>query len=310
MEPEGKGSVWNSLVPVAFEALKKDRRVSELRGLTLSVVAILVGLAITGFSHSKDLGIGAGLVTSGFVTLIYELHSRAQKDRETIAGILKLVYNDIVVDGFWEEIEKELFARKFIRKNATIEIDFLEDPSLLGKLRIRLKFSYDLSALRPASTTIHLTHRLNFHIEDKKLNLPRFEMVRIGDHFARDRDALAECSTRKQPFRHQLTIRHKNKEIITVRVSREELSYIPGTYNFVLAEMTSGIAISSDSVPDGLKVTVALRPGEHPKELHPSAVPIKDRKLFLPGSCIEFRLEDSIGSAEPIQHDAILSAKT
>ena len=294
MEAEKRSNKRSALVPRAFQALNvnKDRRMSELRGFLLSFLAIIIGIALIQITDSHDFGIGEGLVASGFVTLIYESHSRAQKDRETMGGILRLVYNDIVADGFWEEIEAEILNRKFIRKNAAIEIDFKEDAELPGKLCIHLRFSYEVYALRPVPTTANLIHRLNFHIEDERQSLPRFEMIRIGDSYARSRADLTEFSRTKKPFQHHVSLKPKNKDEGTdVRVTREELVYLPGTYNFVLAELTSGITISSDSIPDGIKVKVALRPGKPEEVLRPSTVPIRDKKLFLPGSCIEFRLE-------------------
>lgn len=291
MASKSPNSTLSRFMPAVFEMLTTDRRTSELRGFVLSVAAILVGLLVTQALGEEDLGIGEGLVVSGFVTLIYELHSRAQKDRETMAGILKLVYNDVVADGFWEEIETEIFDRRLIRKNAKIQIDFYEEKSLPGKLRLHLKFSYELAGLRPSPREVRVVHRLNFHVEDEMLELPRFEHVTIGDDIAMDRAALARYRKDKRPFEHAVTLRPKNKERVPVKVFREELSYLPGTYNFVFTELTSDIEIESDHMPEGVVVTVSLGPGQEPRTLSRSYPSIKGRKLFLPGSCIEFRLE-------------------
>jgi hypothetical protein len=133
-------------------------------------------------------------------------------------------------------------------------------------------------------------HKLNLHIKNEDLTggpLPTFEHVTI-DGVDLEKEKLQESRIDGKLFK-EVTL--NPKEALDIRVCRRELTYVPGTYNFVLAELTGGVTIHVDQLPPGFTAQVLFGPEFETVSLSSQGSHSVRNKLFLPGHCIEFRLE-------------------
>jgi hypothetical protein len=140
-------------------------------------------------------------------------------------------------------------------------------------------------------------HYLDDHIKGE--NLPRFERIEINGH------AYSTHHIREGRFTTFVELENKNGAPTKIAIERRELTYIPGSYNLTMTEMTKGIKLLVSEFPPELEIIVNIRPQVEKVFLEKGHPESFDDIILLPGQNIEFRFKykDAVKD-KPAHHKA------
>jgi hypothetical protein len=261
----------------------------------MALSALLIGMVI--IFHMGDVRkdnpwlqllyeIGFALIVSAVVSAIYELHERIQFEKRTLTGVLKGVIDEMVVPGVWDAIHSQIVDKHIFRQGAILKIKLFSSqdlPDNLQKLHVNLSYKLFSARLAPKKTLVR--HQLNFHLRSETDDLPRFERIIFG----------------RQNMAGQTLLRHVNSGVFSmlwdpakesnpldVSVERVELTNVPGSYYFTFLELTRGIKIELDELPDDVEVVMSALPDPKLYKMNKNEI-VELSNLFLPGQSIELR---------------------
>jgi hypothetical protein len=259
----------------------------------LTIFVILVGTLfllwaakLEKYSTSHDVlrDIGLALLIAAVVGATYEVFARSHFIRDTMAAMLSKILGDIVRDDIWDEVKDQIIKKEMMRENMDIFLGISSDlDPLCNPTTLWMKFNYELRGLhsRPKKKTIELMHFLDDHIKSE--NLPRFESIEVdGKKFPTD-------SIVDGKFTTLVELNNKEGTTIGVIIERYESTYIPGSYNLTMTEMTKGIELFLTDIPDGIKTIVNIRPHVEKVSLEKGQHLHFHDIILLPGQSIEFR---------------------
>jgi len=234
--------------------------------------------------------IGFALVVSAVVSAIYELHERVQYEERALKGVLKGVIDELVVPGVWDAIHEQIVDKHIFRQDAVLKISLSPPDDFRNNLqKLRVTLSYNLFAARPTPRKSTVRHQLNFHLYSEKDGFPRFERIVFGRHNLIGQN-LAKHVSHEGVFSMQWDpVRDGNP--IEISVERVELTNVPGSYYFTFLELTQGVRIEVDALPEGIDGEICALPETKPYKMIQDEI-VERRTLILPGQSIEFRFTE------------------
>jgi hypothetical protein len=227
--------------------------------LVAGLIMIVVASLIPGRYHLlheivRDIGI-AFLVAS-IVGGIYDLHARSRYDIETMSGVLAAILGDFVSGEVWAHIKEQILSKSWMRNPLALEFSLSAPagPDLPhpGLTVLRLRMSYDIHNLKAVKQVVKVIHRLDFHRTYQ--HLPRFTAVHVAGR------PLAMEVLREGQFDEAIMLNPRGGKGVHVRVDREEVIYVPGSYNLVMTGLAKGLKISLEDIPDNVLASVNIRP--------------------------------------------------
>lgn len=278
-------------------------------GLALALAIIFLIAAVLSenyhLTHEILRDVGIAFLVAVIVTIIYELHTRTLYDLHTITGVFQAITGDMVHPDIWKEVKGVVIERDMIRHDVQIKmkvIPIAEDK--MGGTRLWMEFSYKLNGLRSKNlSNVTVMHYLDFHLKDEKAELPRFEYIEIdGKVFDAPPGLSDNENVKKGRFTTSVNLEPRGKKPIQIVTRRSEKTYLPGTYNLIMGEMTKGITLHLLEIPDNVEASVNLRPHtEYGRPLEVGKPLTEDFKdtILLPGQGIEFRFINKENVPQP-----------
>ncbi|HVG33413.1 MAG TPA: hypothetical protein VM911_10040 [Pyrinomonadaceae bacterium] len=268
----------------------------------------------------RDIGIA--FMVAAIVAAIYELYARSRFDIETMKGVLDTTIGEIIRPDIWQEVKGQVIERDMIRQNVDIHlrIEAIGDE-VPGLAILSLQFDYDLYGLhsRPIAN-LTLMHYLDAHIKPEDTakyehikDLPKFEYLKVGNK-EYPVAPLPTSNIKDGRFTEQISLGPKDAEPVRIVTRRRECTYIPGSYNLTMGELTKGITLHLTEVPDNVEVSVNLRPHTEfgvPLRLDEAIEREFRDTILLPGQTIEFRFKHKRKAAhEQSQAATVASGST
>lgn len=293
----------------AAEALKKVA--SHMLWILIGIFAIL-GIALVGARHLineqsiwhhlvRDIGIA--IIVAAIISAVYETYARIRFELLLMTSFLGAIIADWSRQDIWNALKSQIIEKTVIRENFRVAVRLEDDPRVApGQMVLKMQVSYDLHGLRSRRTTAKIEHFLDWHFKIKNENLPCFSRVKVGKKNYLPSDP---CFKKNGEFVCLVDVPPKDHGTVHVTSSREEVIYFPGTHCFVLNEISKGIEIVLNDIPDEITLFVTVRPHPHLKyrELKPASgddqLKIDDIVLF-PGQIIELLFQ-------PKQHSSAQS---
>lgn len=241
--------------------------------------------------HEIVRDIGIGFMVAGLVGGIYDLHARSRFDIETMSGVLGAIMGDLVRGDVWNEIKERILNKDWIREPLTIEISLRAAPERdlpPGTMVLWVRMTYDVCNLKSSRRLAKVSHRLDYH--HSYGNLPQFKSIRIGGDTV-PQAVLEAINSKNGVFDQDVQLEPRDRKPVRVRVEREELVYVPGSYNLVMSVIAKNIRVFLHDIAPDFNALVNIRPHkDNPLPLTPNDE-MKDELedvLFLPGQVMEF----------------------
>ena len=279
--------------------------------LALVGAATIVGVGAIGEEwmvlHHVIRDIGIAIIVAAIITAVYETYARIRFELLLMTSFLGAVIADWSRQDIWNALKSQIIEKPVVRENFRVAVRLERDPRVAqGQMLLKMQVSYDLRGLRSRSVTTKIEHFLDWHFKIKDQDLPRFSNVKIGDKKFTPTDP---CFTKHGEFICSVNVPAKDHGAVSVTSSREEVIYFPGTHCFVLNEITKGLEIVLNDIPDDITLFVTFRP--HPdlkyRELKLSSgedlIKINDIVLF-PGQIIELLFQPK--EQEFVQPDTVV----
>lgn len=156
--------------------------VPALLGMALLIIAYLLGSGSLAHDIVRDLGIAA--LVSVIITIVFEFYARNRLETEIRAGVIEATIRRLIPERVWEKIKIEILSQDTIRRNWTLIMNVVDDPTLGdGRFLSDTIQSYELHNLTGRETTALVRHELYAHIRGQDPNgdsLPRFVRVTVG----------------------------------------------------------------------------------------------------------------------------------
>lgn len=265
----------------------------------------------------RDIGIAC--MVAAVVTAIFELHVRSRSDLETIAGVLNMTMGDVVRPDIWREVKAQVIQRTMVRERMEVRITGVEPVGgAFGPAILTMHSEYDLHGLHyKKEASVEVAHDLDEHVPGNDMpgfpqlaGLPKFDYIKVGDkvivpELPPGSPAPASEYVKGGKLKYQVELPPRDQGSVHVAVRRKEVFYIPGSYNLALAEITNGVVLQLESLPDDIEVSINLRPHDEGVPLPKGWPPLKrfERSILLPGQVIEFRFKRIPRPADPVTSD-------
>ena len=222
----------------------------------------------------RDIGIA--FIVAVVVTVVYEYSTRHLEERITMLYVIDKTMAEFMPPNVWNEVKEEVLQRQRMRRNVDFEFKVLRDAKLsngkvitapAGQVILWMKYSYDLYGMTSSPLEVPIQHELGFEMWNEKLEIPRFEMLKVisdqgrtvkmyvGDELQKIYDGKGSIRL-EGPNSVQLPPAHLNQPV-TIVSERYELVSQPGSYNVVMPELA---ARPSDSQEPTIKVTISEVP--------------------------------------------------
>lgn len=235
-------------------------------GLALTVPALL-GIGLLFVAHSlprgslahdvvRDLGIGA--FVSVIITVVIEFYARNRLQAEIRSGVIEAAVARLVPERVWEKIKIEVLSQDTIRRNWTLIMNVVDDPTLgEGRYRSETVQSYELHNLTGRETTVLVQHELYTHIAGREAAgepLPRFVRVTVGPkHYeGAELQGLLENGGLKLELRVPLPA---DEAGVPVRLELKEIIRAHDTFVWWMTNTTDRATVEI-SAPDNLRFSL------------------------------------------------------
>ena len=235
----------------------------------------------------RDLGIA--FIVSSVVAVFFELYRSLHHQIQSMRDVIDAVMADKLTKDVWFELQDLIDKKSVMRKGLHIRIQAYRDKLLQPhEAKLRVELGYVLVAIGRKRLPIKLSHDLDYHIGDLGMRLPRFERISIvrlveggpdsaSEEMIFEEPELSE-SNRKGRFESPPLEPLHEGEYLRIRVVREELAHIPGSYNLYNSRRfcrpyKKGLPTADFKFPDDsnlqflltgvMDVTTATRSGEN-----------------------------------------------
>ncbi|MFL5381165.1 MAG: hypothetical protein ACJ8GN_01440 [Longimicrobiaceae bacterium] len=269
-------------------------RAGKYLGEFLYLIIIVISLLVLSWALSlpetniwrellRDVAI-AGIV-SVVVGGVFELHVRSKFYLDTVERVLGAIVNDLVRPDVWQEVKKQVIERDYIRESADIKLSLMDDPTRglpPGAMLLWMGFGYNVCGLRSTKRKAEIVHRLDDHLSD--CGFPKLLSFKVDG-------VPIDIKVEKGWFKYLLDVNEQGGKSRHITTERQELVYIPGSYNLTMSAMTKGIKIFLSALPKGVSASVSIRPHRDPVNLvvNDTLDTEFENVLLLPGQLIEFR---------------------
>ena len=280
--------------------------------LVLGLVLLVAAELLRHHEFSKDIlrDLGIACVVAAIVGKVYDQHARTRFDIETMSGVMGAIMGDFIRSDIWNAVKDQIIDKALVREPLSISITLQDRPSdelPAGTMVLRVKMDYFARNLKATTRKETIKHRLDFHRSAGAF--PRFTSIRVGS------DRLSEETLRKinstgGRFDYPVTLSSRDERGVHVVVDREELVYIPGSYNLVLAGVVKTLKVGLHSIPDGVTAAINLRPHtDSPIALAPHEELTDELEdiVILPGQVIEFIFSERRSVQSPSAGDSAVT---
>jgi hypothetical protein len=246
---------------------------------------------------ARDLGIA--FIVSSVVAVLFELYRSLHHQIEAMKDVIDAVMADKLTKAVWFELEELIEKKTVLRKELRVRLEAYRDEGLQPyEARLRVELEYLLEGIgkrRP----VKISHDLDYQLANCQLKLPRFERITILR--IAEGSIAAHGSEEKVLERAQLVEANKNGrfeqsfdalkpgETLRIRVVREEIVHIPGSYNLYTPEFTKGLRVLIAECPAELTTEVWVRPQGEGKHLVQTGNEWWTEELILPGQGVEVK---------------------
>lgn len=257
--------------------------------------------------HHVVRDIGIAILVAAIIAGVYETYARIRFELMLMNSFLGAVIADWSRQDIWNALKSQIIEKTVIRENFRLAMRLQPDERLAaGQMLLKMQVSYALRGLRSESMSAKIEHFLDWHFKVPGHDLPCFKSIRVGkENISLESDAFNKSGE----FIYRIKVPPKDGGAIPVTSSRQEVIYFPGTHCFVLNEITKGIEICLNAIPDDIKVFITIRPHADLKyrelklESEDDRIKIDDIVMF-PGQIIEILFQPA--SQAPAQPDTVL----
>ena len=232
----------------------------------------------------RDVGIA--FLISALVSIIFETYARLRFETELMSDVSGIVISDLSREDIWQQVKEQVLEKTAIRENFHTKMKLYRDKRLsAGQMVLWMETRYELRGLRSVPAKIRITHFNDRHLKVEQAKLPCFEFICIGE-----KERAIEKYVTDGKFEEEIEVEAKTGNSIGVLLRRKEIVYIPGITYLTMTEMTKGIKLDLENIPDNLEAIFSIRP-------HFADIPLKansaketrfDDVSLLPGQGIEF----------------------
>ncbi|MGI4716983.1 MAG: hypothetical protein ACRYGO_02920 [Janthinobacterium lividum] len=249
-------------------------------GAALTIKGGQLDMSTTLHHFVRDVGIA--ILVGAIITAVYEAYARVRFEIMLMNSFLGAVIADWSRQDIWKALKSQIIEKAVVRENFRLAICLQPDQRLLpGQMLLKMQVSYDLRGLRSESMAAKIEHFLDWHFKIKDHNLPCFSRVRIG---SKDIPLQSEAFNQQGEFSYWVKVPAKDSGSIPVTTSRQEVLYFPGVNCFVLNEITKGLEICLNGIPDDISAFVTVR-------THPN---LKYRELKLESADDRIKIDDIV----------------
>lgn len=247
------------LPKVREEAAKALKNIASNMLWVIFALLLIAGAAFISLSsfvesypvvHDLIRDIGIAILVAAIITAVYEWYARLRFELMLMNSFLGAVIADWSRQDIWNALKSQIIEKTVIRENFRLAIRLQPDSRLAdGQMLLKMQVSYALRGLRSESMTAKIEHFLDWHFKVKGHNLPCFNSIKVGGN---NIPLESNAFNKKGEFMYHVKVPAKDGETIPVTSSRQEIIYFPGTHCFVLNEITKGIEICLNSIPDDI----------------------------------------------------------
>jgi hypothetical protein len=206
-------------------------------------------------------------------------------------GVLKTVLASNVPPDVWEQANSEILQRHVIRRNVDIRLKLRQDPSLPAYQRVlRMESSYDLYGLILRPTKYTIRNGFNSHLVNKQIGLPRFESAIIGTK-AYGKDELTQMVEGDLLTLGDVELSAKGGEPVKILIERSEIVNTPSDYVIVFTELTQGVTLHFEEVPEDVKIEVSMGAEKGLARIEHIGKPWIFRGVLFPGQSLTVSLK-------------------
>jgi hypothetical protein len=279
-----------------------------------AIVFMAIAIYVKGtheyvYDITRDLAIG--FIVAVVVTFIYEVFARRRYEDKNFINTLQVIMNEVIHQDVWGEIRNQVIEKNMMRENVEIRLSLEHEEGLQkGQMVLCLEVDYDLCGLRSRQERAKIRHYLDDHIKCKEKKLPRFEMVEIVDRANYQGPGLRK-KVKNGVFSADVILRSRyERQQLRINTRRKEITYVPGSYIFMMGELTRGISFKLEGLPREIEAHLHMWP--HTEKPVPLKTGITftefDETVLLPGQGCEFRFYPHHLTAKPATHESHTSS--
>lgn len=244
--------------------------------------------------HHLVRDVGVAFVVASIVTIAFEVHARSRYEKESIEGVLNTVMGVNVPAEVWQEVQSVVINRDVIRELFEIRLSLLKNTLLPeGQGELFVYYGYDLYGLLPRKGQTAMNHELDYQMQNKAANLPRFDLIRVGDKVFKNKQLAG--IVKKGVATINVKPERKGGKPIRIVTERHEISSMPGSYTLVMTELTLRFNLLIEELPPGIKAEVKVRANKAEAKLKQVDSSWEYDGVLLPGQSIEIKfLQENI----------------
>jgi len=256
-------------------------------GGSAAIVMAHVYFVSAPLEHDLLRDFGIAVLVAALGAILYENYARSRFEHLLLTSFLGAVVSDWSRPDIWDVVKAQVIEKPVIRDHLRLGIELVSDPRLgSGKMLLKMRVRYSLNSLRTRPQAVTVRHFLDAHLQIKQHNLPRFDSIKIDD---REIDLTATQAIKHGKFATQVTVPQKGARGVEVLSDRTEIAYVPGNHCFTMNEITKGVEVCLDGIPENMRVSMTIRSAELEQIKLKMHVPFKNENLvLLPGQFIEF----------------------
>jgi hypothetical protein len=278
---------------LAFHEVETRRLLSIVGLLAMGVLILFVAhyyLNDPPLLHDLSRDIGLAFVIASLGAALYETYARKHFELKLLTSFLDAVMGDWSHPDIWSVVKAQVIEKDVMREKLRIGLEIERDDRVgQGQMLCRICVNYALHGLKTSRERVCIRHFLDMHLQVPQHNLPRFTGISI-DGEPEIKLAPPDVSSDGK-FTRYIDIPARGRGGKVVASDREEVIYVPGNHCFTMTEITRGIELFIDKIPDDVRICFTIRPAnvENVELKRGMTGSFKDENLLLlPGQNIEF----------------------
>jgi hypothetical protein len=278
---------------LAFHEVETRRLLSIVGLLALGVLILFVAhyyLNAPPLLHDLARDIGLAFVIASLGAALYETYARKHFELKLLTSFLDAVMGDWSHPDIWSVVKAQVIEKDVMREKLRIGLEIQRDNRVAqGQMLCRVCVNYALHGLKTSRERVRIRHFLDMHLQVPHHNLPCFTRISIGGE--PEINLAPPDVTADGKFTRDIEVPARGKGGKVVTSDREEVIYVPGNHCFTMTEITRGIELFIDKIPDDVRICFTIRPGnvENVELKRGMSGSFKDENLLLlPGQNIEF----------------------
>ncbi len=274
-------------------------------GIVLLILGVVILVVLSfrkfqgadlAFELTRELAIS--FTIAGLVACLFEIYHHITYQMRTTSEVIDAVMGGKITPEVWSEVKNLMERRSVIRRDARIRLSLQRDARLQEHEAIlRVEHDYNLCGLSSRRASIRTEHELDYHIENRALELPRFEYVEVnppGPNLLQwDREKL-KTEFPNGTFSCEVPVEQSDGQPVHIQTQRLELVRLPGSYNFYSAEFVKGLQLTFGEWPTDVEFDVQVRPLGKGMDIKSGQKTCSCDALLLPGQGIEIRFFEKV----------------